>query len=98
MTSLCARQAWGLIPSRGNVFLHLHITESGSEAHPASYPVPTVGGGQLRYEADHSPPHSANFKNGGARLSLPQTSSWCSNQLIRHEDNFTFCLSSQIKT
>jgi hypothetical protein len=32
---------------------------------------------QPGYEADHSPPSSAEVKNGGAILSLPHTPSWC---------------------
>jgi hypothetical protein len=39
-------------------------------------------------EADHSPPSSAEVKNGGDILSLPHTSSWRSAELIKHRDNF----------
>jgi hypothetical protein len=40
-------------------------------------------------EADHSPPSSADIKNGGAIPSLPM-SSWHNVYLIKHKDNFTF--------
>jgi hypothetical protein len=41
-------------------------------------------------EADHSPPSSAEVKNGGAIPRLPQMSSWHIAELIKHGDNFTF--------
>jgi hypothetical protein len=41
-------------------------------------------------EADHSPPSSAEVKNGGAIPPLPYMSSWHSAELIKHRDNFTF--------
>jgi hypothetical protein len=42
------------------------------------------------FEADHSPPSSAEVKNGGAILPLPYKSSWRGAELITHRDNFTF--------
>jgi hypothetical protein len=51
-------------------FCFLHSVQTGSEAHSASYPVDTEGSfpGVKRpgREADHSPPSSADVKNGGA--------------------------------
>jgi hypothetical protein len=39
-------------------------------------------------EADHSPPSSAEVKNGGPILPLPHTFSWRGTQLIKCRDNF----------
>jgi hypothetical protein len=54
----------------GRVKNYLHVVQTGSGAHPASYPVGTGGAspGVKRpgSEADHSPPSSAGVKNGGA--------------------------------
>jgi hypothetical protein len=56
-------------------FSLLHVVQTGSCAHPASYPmVPVVissGVKRPRRKADHSPPTSAETKNGGAILPLP---------------------------
>jgi hypothetical protein len=45
---------------------------------------------QQRHEADHSPPTSAELKEGGAIHLLPYKSSWHSAHLIKHKGNFTF--------
>jgi hypothetical protein len=37
---------------------------------------PSPGTKRQGYEANHSPPSSAQVKNGGAILPLPDTSSW----------------------
>jgi hypothetical protein len=41
-------------------------------------------------EADHSPPSSAEDKNGGDIPPLPHMSSWHIAYLIKHRNNFTF--------
>jgi hypothetical protein len=63
----------------GKYFSLLHSVQTGSGAHPASYP---MGSGALSVgvklpgsEADHSSP-SAEVKNGGAIPPLPHASSW----------------------
>jgi hypothetical protein len=43
-------------------------------------------------EANHTSPFSSELKNIGGIHPLPHTSSWHSAQLIKHRDNFTFCL------
>jgi hypothetical protein len=61
-------------------FFVTHSVQTGSGAHPASYSVSTVGSflGVKRpgREADHSPPSSAEIKNGGATTPLPNMCSW----------------------
>jgi hypothetical protein len=61
-------------PARKKDFC-LHSVRTGSGAQPASYPMGTVGLSpgvrQQRREADHSPPPSAEAKNGGAMSPLP---------------------------
>jgi hypothetical protein len=66
----------------GNFSLHQHI-QTGSGAHPASYPVGTRGSfaGVKRpvREADHSPPSSdlvPRSKNDWSYTSTPNTPSW----------------------
>jgi hypothetical protein len=53
----------------GQEFSLLHVVQTGSEAHPASYPMGIGGVGVLSpgvkrkgREADHSPPTSAEVK------------------------------------
>jgi hypothetical protein len=54
----------------GEEFSLLHVVQTGSGGHPASYPVATGGGGggispgvkRPGREADHSPPTSAEVK------------------------------------
>jgi hypothetical protein len=54
----------------------LHSGQVGSGAHPASYPMGVIGSfpeiERPGSEADHLPPSSAEFKNGGATLTIPQ--------------------------
>jgi hypothetical protein len=59
-------------------FSLFHSVQTYSGAQPASYPMDTEGGGgsfpvvkRTVREADHSPPSSAQFKNGGAVPPLP---------------------------
>jgi hypothetical protein len=71
-----------------NFSLH-HRVQNVSEAHPASYPMGTMGsfpGGK----ADHSPASSAEVKVCvELYLHSPSTPSWRGAQL-KHRDNFTF--------
>jgi hypothetical protein len=72
----------GSIP--GSVrFSLLHSVQTDSGAHPASYPVGTVGSfpGLKRpgREVDRSPLSSAEVKKGGAIPPLPNMSSWHSS-------------------
>jgi hypothetical protein len=58
----------------------IHVVQTGSGAEPASCLMGTggnhlVGITRLGHEADHSPPSSAEVKNGGAIRPLPYTSS-----------------------
>jgi hypothetical protein len=69
----------GVWPGRGKRFSLLHSVQTGSGAHPASYPMCTLGsfpGGEmwLGHETDHS---SAEVMNDGAIPPLSHTSSWC---------------------
>jgi hypothetical protein len=49
-----------------SLFLDIHRVQTGSGAHPASYPMRTrdlsLGAKRPRREADHSPPSSAEVK------------------------------------
>jgi hypothetical protein len=74
------------------VFSHLHVVQSGPGDHPASYPMGiegTFSGGN----SDHSPPSSAEVKNKWLYTSTPDKSSWRSDKLVKHRDNFTFTCS-----
>jgi hypothetical protein len=42
------------------------------------------------HETDPSLPSNVKVKNGGAIPPLPHMSSWCSDELIKHRDNFAF--------
>jgi hypothetical protein len=57
--------------------LFFHSAQTGSGVHPAAYPTGTRGcpPGVERQgrEVDHSPPFSAEVKNGGAISTLPHT-------------------------
>jgi hypothetical protein len=71
------------ILSKGKGSFSLHIFQTGSGPHPASYPVGTGGGGalpprvkRLGHEADLLPPSVAKVKNDIAVPQLPLTSSW----------------------
>jgi hypothetical protein len=64
-----------LFPGRSKLFSLLYNVQTGSGTNPVSYTMGTGGcflmgevGGS---EADHSPPSSAEVKNGGALSSLP---------------------------
>jgi hypothetical protein len=63
-------------------FSLLHSIRTGSGAYPASFPVDAGGSfpgvKAARHEAGHSPPSSAEVRNGGSIPPLPYTSSWCS--------------------
>jgi hypothetical protein len=67
-------------PARPTRLSLLHSAQTGSGVHRASYPVSTggclPGAEQQEREADHSSPFSAQIKNGGAILPLPDASSW----------------------
>jgi hypothetical protein len=82
----------GSIRGRGKIFL-FSIT-SRSALGPTQSPIRWVLGAisprvkRLRREADHSPPSSAEVKKGGAIPPLPHMSSWHSDSLINHRDNF----------
>jgi hypothetical protein len=75
----------------GNFSLH-HRVQSGSGAHPASYPMGTrgsfPGGKAAGCEGDHSPPSSAEVKNAWSYTSTSPYVfiAWC---LVKHRD-FTF--------
>jgi hypothetical protein len=60
-------------------FSLFHRVQTGSDTYPISY---SMGTGALsfavkrqRHDADHSPPSSAEVKNGGAIIPLPHSSS-----------------------
>jgi hypothetical protein len=55
-------------------FFLLHSIQTGSAAHPASYPIGTSGEGRPGSEAEHSSTSSAEINNGGAIPLLPQMS------------------------
>jgi hypothetical protein len=46
-------------------------------------------------EADHSPPSSAEVKNGGAVPPLLHMSSWHGAQMKTYSDNLTFTLNTE---
>jgi hypothetical protein len=80
-------RGWSSNPSRVKNFLH--IIQTGSEAHPASYSVGTRGssnGGK----ADHSPPTSAKIKKMGLYTSTPPRSFMAQCLTVKHWDEFTF--------
>jgi len=71
----------------------IHL-QTGSEAHPASYPIGTrglsLGVKRPGSEADHSPPSSAEVKECVVLyFHSPNTPSWSGVQLKKHRDNFT---------
>jgi hypothetical protein len=68
-------------PTGTRDFSLFHSVQTGSEAHPAFYPMGTgaglsLGVNQQGHEADRSLPSSASIKNGGALPPHPHTSSW----------------------
>jgi hypothetical protein len=72
-----------VLAEAGNFSLH-HCIQTGSGAHPASYPIGTralsMGVKQSGYEADRSPPSSAEVKEY-VELYSPSMQSWCGAQL-----------------
>jgi hypothetical protein len=81
-------------PAEKREFSLLHGVQTGSGAHPATYPTGAwssiPGGKRPGPEADRSPPSIAQVKNGGAIPPLPHMSSRRSASLIRHRDSFIF--------
>jgi hypothetical protein len=72
-------------------FSLLHSVQTGVGAHPALPGAPSPGVKWQGREADHSPPPSAEVKNGGAIPPLPHTPSWHSALLMsRILLNFSF--------
>jgi len=76
----------------GNFYPH-HRVQTGSGAHPASYPVVTwlfpSGVKRPGHEADHLPSASAVVKNAwGYTSTPPYVSVTC--YLVKHGNNFTF--------
>jgi hypothetical protein len=69
----------GFDSRQGQDFSRLHNVQTGSGAHPATYPMGTgaifPGVKRQGREADHSPTSSAEVKNGGAIPPIPDTSS-----------------------
>jgi hypothetical protein len=57
------------------MFSLLHVVQTGSGAHPASYPVDTEGSSsgvkRPELETDHSPPTSAEVKKTWIYISTP---------------------------
>jgi hypothetical protein len=76
----------------GNFSLQHHV-QTGSGAHPASYPIGGrsyfPGVRRARREADNSPPSSAEVKNAWRYTSTPPICLHCV-VLVKHKDNFTF--------
>jgi hypothetical protein len=64
----------------GQDFPPIHRVQTGSGAHPPSYVIGIEGDSpwvkQLGREADHSPPCSADVKNGAAKSPLSHMRSW----------------------
>jgi hypothetical protein len=65
----------GSFPSRAKRVSLLHNAQASFEAHPSSYPMVAwdsfQGVKRQVSETDHSPPSSAEVKNGGAMPPLP---------------------------
>jgi hypothetical protein len=55
-------------------FSLLYSVQTGTGAHPASYPIGNPGVNRPGCEADHSPPSTAEIKNCGATPPLSHTS------------------------
>jgi hypothetical protein len=68
------------------IFLYSSI-QADSGVQPASYPMgtsgPSLGIKRPGRETEHSPPTSAEVKNGGAIPPVPHTSSWRASYLGR---------------
>jgi hypothetical protein len=59
-----------MIPSRARDFCLFRSVQTDTGAHPASYPVGS-GCSFPGDKADHSPPSTAEVKNGGANVHFP---------------------------
>jgi hypothetical protein len=80
------RGGWSVVrvpAGAGNFPLHHHV-QTGSGAHPVSYPMGTRGsfpvGERPRREADHAPPSSVEVKNAWSYTSTPPIRvlmKWC---------------------
>jgi hypothetical protein len=68
----------GSISGRGKIFVLLQSIQNGFGTQPASYPMEMgalcPGVKQPGHETKHSPPSSAEIKNGEAVSPLPHTS------------------------
>jgi hypothetical protein len=86
-----SRKEW----ERDFVYL-LHSVQTVSGSHTAPYPVGTRGSfpgdKATRYEADHSPPFSAEVKNSWGYNSKPPASSWRFNCLRTSKVKVTLSL------
>jgi hypothetical protein len=86
---------WGSVPDRGKhgIFYLRHRFQAGSGARPVSYPTGNrgcySGGKTAGYEANHSPPSTAEVKNAcSCNSTLPFVFlAWC---LVKYRDNFTY--------
>jgi hypothetical protein len=90
---LWAAQLGFLSQQKQEIFLY--STASRPALEPTHSPFQCVPGAlslgikQPRREADHSPPSSAEVKNGGAIPPLPHIFSYLDAQLMNHKVNFT---------
>jgi hypothetical protein len=79
-----------LLQRPGKFYRH-HRVQTGSGAHPASYPTGTGGSfpRSKAAEAYHSPPSNAEVENAWSYTSTPPYvyMAWC---LVKYRDNFTF--------
>jgi hypothetical protein len=91
---------WSLIPSKGKFLLV--STGSIPGLGPTQPPMQRLPGPispavkRPEREAHHSPPPSAEVKNGGAIPPLISMSSWCSAWLIKNRDSFTLLYKYQV--
>jgi hypothetical protein len=61
----CLTAGWTIgvrSPTKAEDFSSITCVQTGSEAHPASYPMGTGGKARPGRDADHSPPSSAEVK------------------------------------
>jgi hypothetical protein len=88
------------LPAGAGNFSLLHRVQTGSGAHPASYPVGTRGSFPgVKWpgrEVEDSPPSSAEVKNAWSYTSTPLYAfmAWW---LVEHRDNVTFTLPSSFR-
>jgi hypothetical protein len=82
------------VPAGAGNFSLPHRVQTGSAAHPTSYPMGTrgsfPGGKAAGGEADHSPPSSVEVKKCGAITPLPNTPSWRGAQLGGAQGNLPY--------